>query len=242
MRICTITTRILWMLFVMSALATTSGVGGENAQNTGQNNSLRNPKYKIIGGGVGLVIAPGQDKNAQPFGKRKTDNMAREIEKLRKDIQNIVGTPKTRSPQQKMFFLKLKDLLVLANSGNALAQFELADRYNDGLRGVKKDSSARFKWLLNAAKNGHILAQNLTGFNYLLGEGVEKNVQQSVRWFWQAAQNGNYFSQYQLGQALESGRGIEKNLPEALKWYKKAAAQGHQPALVKLQLLSPPRE
>ena len=106
----------------------------------------------------------------------------------------------------------------------------------NGLARAQNDDDA-FKWMKQAADQGHALAQHGIGFMYLQGECVDKNESEAVKWFTAAAEQGLPGSQMTLGMMYEQGQGVEQNaelerLAEgveqdaeaAQKWYKLAEA------------------
>jgi len=127
--------------------------------------------------------------------------------------------------------MKPAELKALAENGDAEAQVELANRYNDGKRGFDKNAIASFSWMLKASYSGDAHAQNFTASKYHYGKGVAKDEAKAAYWLRKSAENGNKFAQFQLHKELE-GRtyfvwGIfDKNLKEAEYWLDKAAALG----------------
>ena len=65
----------------------------------------------------------------------------------------------------------LKEFTPLAKEGNAVAQFNLGNKYREG-QGVPQDYKTAVKWYKLAAEQGHAKSQSNLGVMYYLGEGV----------------------------------------------------------------------
>ena len=158
-----------------------------------------------------------------------------------------------------VFQLVNQDIIKLeakANSGNAEALFELANRYYLGAD-VPEDKVKAIELLHKAAELGYAEAQNSLGDCYANGKGVEKNYKKAVEWYRKAAEQkreaqcsldqrykygetvapylnaadqGLASAQFNLGECYRNGKGVEQNKAEAVKWHRKAAKQGHASA------------
>ena len=67
---------------------------------------------------------------------------------------------------------------------------KLAEFYGNG-RYMKKNKKEGFKWLLHAADNGLIEAQELVAECYEKGRGIKKNDIKAYRWYKKAAAQGS---------------------------------------------------
>jgi len=92
-----------------------------------------------------------------------------------------------------------------AESGDPAAQYDLGERYHDGL-GVTRDYSAALKWFLQAAEQEHAKARLNAGMMLFLGRGGEPNGAEAVKWLVLAAEGG----EAKARAVLES---ISKRLP-----------------------------
>jgi uncharacterized protein len=77
-----------------------------------------------------------------------------------------------------------------AEQGTPNAQFDLGERYHDGL-GVPQDYSQAFSWFLRAARQGHGRAQTNVGLMLYLGRGTPLDAVEAVRWLSLAARQGD---------------------------------------------------
>jgi SH3 domain/Sel1 repeat len=79
----------------------------------------------------------------------------------------------------------LSEVSLAAHQGNSHAQFQLGQRYADGLD-VKLDKKEAFKWFRIAAGQEHALAQLAVGRAYEKGEGIEKSLLKAREWYFHA--------------------------------------------------------
>ena len=73
---------------------------------------------------------------------------------------------------------------------NPQAQMKLAEFYGNG-RYVKKNKKQRFDWLLHAANNGLMEAQEQVGMCFEKGRGAEKNDKKAYKYYKLAAEQGS---------------------------------------------------
>ena len=123
-----------------------------------------------------------------------------------------------------------------AEQGNAEAQFELGEAYDDGV-GVEQDYSRAAEWYRKAAEQGYAEAQNSLGACYYNGSGVAKDQAKAVEWFQKAAEQANVMAQFNMGLCYEYGTGVPVDKTKAVEWYRKAAEQDNQDAKKALERL-----
>lgn len=87
-----------------------------------------------------------------------------------------------------------------------------------------------FAWFSNAAAQGHVKAQYMTGFMLLQGQGTAKSVPLAIRFFEQAAQQNDPSAQYVLGQIYLKGLGVRRSPRQGRIWLEKAVENGSEPA------------
>lgn len=109
--------------------------------------------------------------------------------------------------------------------GHVESTFQLGVCYVHGV-GVDVDQFKGFTLLLDAANQGHTLAQDSVGVRYAQGQGVEKNDFEAVRWFKKSAMNGNPVAHFNLGLAHVFGQGVDVSECEAWAWFSLSAALG----------------
>ncbi len=116
-----------------------------------------------------------------------------------------------------------------AKKGNAEAQYALGTCYMMG-KGVTRDKEEAVHWWTQAARQGHVQAQNDLG-GYCL---YTKRGRDAAQWFLKAADQGHVTAQYNLGKCFYSGQGVAKDRGNAVYWWRKAAEQGYAPAQYRL--------
>jgi len=145
------------------------------------------------------------------------------------------------------------DIRKKAESGDAAAQFELAQYYESEAgktrsdRRALRDQKRAFDWYSRSAEQGFARAQFELGGLYILGEGVEKDEAQGVEWLMKAAEQGLADAQFeigltkaanqrhvpaqkQLGTMYFQGVGVAKGLVQAHLWFSVAALNEDQAA------------
>jgi TPR repeat protein len=142
-----------------------------------------------------------------------------------------------------------------AESGDAMAQFNLGECYRDGSNGVVQDHKQAFDWFHKAALQGNTKAMKNIGaayehgifikhvqflsaervsilkFNHEIGLGLPRKNEEAMKWYKMAADNGNAEAQNTLGEWFFYGtNGVRTDFRVACNWFKKAAIVGHAQA------------
>ncbi len=129
------------------------------------------------------------------------------------------------------FATALHEFQILAEQGDAKAQFYLGIMYHNG-EGILKDYSEAAKWYKLAAEQGHEEAQYMLGWMYTTDfyQGVPQDYSEAVKWYRLAAEQGNVVVQIIVGNMYNTGQGVPQDYSEAVKWYRLAAEQGNAEA------------
>ena len=122
--------------------------------------------------------------------------------------------------------LDVAQLRQIAGQGDAPAQTELGERYEDGRDGVQQDYGMAVSWFRRAADQGFAAGQAALGVMYLTGGGVAQDYGEAVTWYRRAAEQGFASGQHSLGFMYSNGRGVAQDYGEAVTWYRRAAEQG----------------
>lgn len=117
----------------------------------------------------------------------------------------------------------------------AKAVEELATRdalFAEGMRVLengttREDGVKAFKYLRQAASQGHTEAQYQLSVCYDRGIGVRRNITEAAKWCQMAAFGGHAKAQSEIGYCYEYGQGVVRNIKEAVRWYEMAYAQGN---------------
>jgi TPR repeat protein len=80
--------------------------------------------------------------------------------------------------------------IIRAEQGDPDAQYDLAERYHDGL-GVSQNHQQAFLWFQRAAQQGHARAQTNLGLLLFLGRGTPPNPVDAVKWLTLAVRHGD---------------------------------------------------
>ena len=76
-----------------------------------------------------------------------------------------------------------------ARAGNRQAQFEMGERFYQGL-GVAKDYGQAAAWFLEAAHHSHSTAQRILAMMFFLGRGVAADPAEAYKWAILASSSG----------------------------------------------------
>lgn len=128
------------------------------------------------------------------------------------------------------------DMRKKAESGDAAAQFELAQYYESEAgnarseRRALRDQKRAVDWYTKSAEQGFARAQFNLGGLYILGEGVEQDKSRGVDWQVKAAEQGLAEARVEISSRYFSGIELEQDLDLAREMLKMAANQRHVPA------------
>ncbi len=170
---------------------------------------------------LGLVY--GTDISGMPPDKEKAKAwLAKAAAQGDKKAQAMLDNPDAMKTPEDAGTLRRK-----ADAGDAGAAYELGTRYSLGIGGVTKSADEAMKWKLQAAGQGHPLAQSDIGSMLMNNQKYDEG----LTWITKAATQGHVNSQYQLGLIYAQGLGVTKDLPQAKFWVKKAADAGDARAI-----------
>jgi TPR repeat protein len=139
-------------------------------------------------------------------------------------VANMVRAAGGPSPSPETMF---KQLATLASTDNADVKYNLGMFYNNGI-GTPRDNQAAFRYFLDAAEAGNLLAAYKVGC-YYAGQFpgvVPIDLQTSIKYKLRSAEGGYDLAQHDVGLYFSK----EGKLPEALLWWEKASRQGHGPS------------
>jgi TPR repeat protein len=133
-----------------------------------------------------------------------------------------------RAFQAGQYDMAAKDLMPLAQRGNATAQYYIARMYQEG-KGLPENKKAAFTWAQKAAAHENGDAEALLGVLYAQGRAVPRDDDEAARWFHKAAARGSALGQSKMGMCCLNGIGVPKDSVKAWMWFHLAASQttGH---------------
>lgn len=101
----------------------------------------------------------------------------------------------------------------------------------------RQDYRVAYKWLSQAADQGHAKAEAALASLYLKGQGTDKDPAAAANWFRKAALQGEIQAGENLGILFLDGLGVNQDDIEAAWWFERAAKQGSASAQANLALL-----
>ena len=126
---------------------------------------------------------------------------------------------------------EITNLREMAEQGSALAQFTLAEMYEEGLV-TEVNEKLAFYWGKKATEQGSDHAQFRLAKMYLKGIGTEVNDKLAFYWYKKASEQGFAPAQDMLAKMYLRGIGTEVNEKLTFYWSKKAAEQSYDPAQI----------
>lgn len=117
-----------------------------------------------------------------------------------------------------------------AETGNILAEYEIADLYRRKLINGEDKSEAHYQkalaGFLVAEQNAEKLKPYLQyriGRMFYDGYGTQQNYAEALIWLTKSAEGGNYLAANTLAKMYKEGIGTEENIDNAIQWYENAA-------------------
>ena len=135
--------------------------------------------------------------------------------------------------EKKDYVTAFKELLPVANSGNAQAQYYVSRLYTAG-QGVEKDKKEAFRLLALSAQQGVQESEYMLALYYLGGIEVPLDKKEPIRLLTHSANRGYIPSQFQLGEIYRIGLYAPQDFKKSLKWYRLAAEYEEPAALMAL--------
>jgi curved DNA-binding protein CbpA len=176
------------------------------------------------------------EKEAVPRNLPSAETQQERSDRL-ETMQRLVGKAQGHAPavsEDNISAVDLEQLKMRGAQGNASAQNQLGQLYDQGKRGVPQDYAIAQGWYERAAAQGNGWAQNQLGQMSADGRGMPQDYQKARQWWEKAAGQGIAQAQYNLGQLYANGRGVPQDYMMAKGWYEKAAAQGNSWAQAQL--------
>lgn len=125
-----------------------------------------------------------------------------------------------------------------AENGNALAMYDVARMYQQGIH-VELDETKADEWYLKSFHAFHYSVQRAEkekhrayleyriGKLYQYGLGTEENFEKAAEWFGRAVNVGYKYAQYSLGTLYYHGKGVEQNYQKACRLFGLSHLQGN---------------
>jgi hypothetical protein len=136
----------------------------------------------VVALALGYVLAPAIEKRW--LSKTKSAR----VQPIPSTQSALTVSTKAKTPE---------DLRMLADQGNADAQWDMGARYHNG-EGVPQDDTQAVQWFQRAADQGHVGAQATLGAYYWAGRGVPKDLSKAYFWSALALAQGDDGSKFRL--------------------------------------------
>lgn len=112
-----------------------------------------------------------------------------------------------------------------ADSGDEIAQYNLANRYAQG-DGVTQSMEMAMNWYQKSAEKGYAPSQRILGIEMLSDDGVIQDKEQGFNWLVKSAEQNDTIALRAIGYCYQNGNGIEVNPDKAFLYYSKAMDMG----------------
>ena len=179
--------------------------------------------------GVSSRLAHPDERETLPRNVQRAETQQERSDQL-ESMERLMAQAPGRTPASSADMISAVDLQQLktrAAQGNASAQNQLGQLYENGRRGEPQDYATAQGWYEKAAAQGNGWAQNQLGQMFADGRGMPQDYKKARQWWEQAAVQGVAQAQYNLGQLYANGRGVPQDYATARGWYEKAAVQGN---------------
>lgn len=142
--------------------------------------------------------------------------------------------PKTKAKAKEKYIMDAyKIVKKLVSTGNADAQFYLADCYGEGQLGLEVDPKEAFSLYQSAAKQGHAQSAYRVAVCCEIGQeeggGTKRDPLKAVQWYKRAAALGDTPAMYKMGMIhLKGLLGQALSPREGVSWLKRAAERADE--------------
>lgn len=117
-------------------------------------------------------------------------------------------------------------LTTASETGNAEAQFLLANLLREGAKGLKANEKNAVTLYASAADKGHIEAAYWAADAYHYGKGVKTADIKAIEYYEKAADLGHVAAQNNLGLMYLQGKGVDRDLKTAFRLFNDTAKSG----------------
>ena len=126
--------------------------------------------------------------------------------------------------------ISIGSLLLEARRENQDAYLHLADAFENGRYGARKNKSKAFYWYMKAARKNEPYAKIKLAKLCLGGAGNESECGQIFEWIRKLADLGSPEAQYLMGVRLYKGGNVPEDYEQAFYWFVKSAEQNNTDA------------
>jgi len=227
-------------------------VGAALMQSHVQSDIIANSASPEIDGGTTASIAPTEIKHTAPTVQQMPKVVSPETTIAKPHRENNLTTPglpkpdnsdKSVASEPAVSTIDLPvdigsaELREAAISGDALALFEIGNRYMEG-RGVSEDLQAAASWFGKSAEQGFAPAIYRLGNMNEKGLGMPRNIGKAIEWYQQSAEKGNASAMHNLAVLYASGASGSPDNTAAVRWFTDAAELGVKDSQYNLGILA----
>lgn len=138
---------------------------------------------------------------------------------------NGIGTA-----EDKPAALRLLREILEKTQGTPKAYFLMGQYCDEGVAGLKQDSTKAMQYYREAAIMGDKEAQCNLGSGYAMGKGVRKDMNLALVWFRASAQQGCATALLNMGRCYALGDGVPQDFEVAYRYFEEAAKRGNKEA------------
>lgn len=131
----------------------------------------------------------------------------------------------------------LQWFLEAANKNDPEAQLSVADYYEMGKGGLKRNSTMVVEWQTKAAALNYPPAQVILAKRYTSGSAVRRDYEKAINLLMGAIDSNYPDAYFHLAEMYERGRGTKKDKATALEFYRQAKLLGVEAATAKIERL-----
>ncbi|PNH94287.1 J domain-containing protein [Vibrio diazotrophicus] len=117
---------------------------------------------------------------------------------------------------------QIAELLSKASNNDAVAQYQLALRYQSG-EGITQNLSEAFYWFQQSSERNQPQAMHQLAKMYLRGQGTEIDNAEGIYWLTKLATQGNAKAQFELGKQYQAIKNSPTSQQMAEIWFRTAA-------------------
>ena len=117
---------------------------------------------------------------------------------------------------------QIAELLSKASNNDAVAQYQLALRYQSG-EGITQNLSEAFYWFQQSSERNQPQAMHQLAKMYLRGQGTEIDTAEGIYWLTKLATQGNAKAQFELGKQYQAIKNSPTSQQMTEIWFRTAA-------------------
>ncbi|KAF9102326.1 hypothetical protein BGX27_011043 [Mortierella sp. AM989] len=193
------------------------------------------PHSTVVDGGFIKCVPKDHSKSAEINASRASESTST-ASQFAPGIHNINGDFCDRAQPGAMQHQSSNSISVEKDKdARRLSGRDMIGDYERGLafyegKGVARDNLKALEWLLKAANQGYVNAQNKLAVMHKELRGVQQDCSEGIERYENAVNQGDSIARCVLGFMYMNGYGVEKDYSKAVGLYRVAASQGYASA------------